>query len=207
MLLMTLWRLLTLLGRNLEEEEKGRATAFNVVLAFFALRYYSVVPNLFTELNIETLKGSKTFISSNVFFNPIQQVIRSRNAAIIKKHFRSQVCDLWSICVRARALICSLDLWRRMLFHGVFFLKAYRWFVFRQIKTLLCLHRKEVKWKLAFLFGLQDVSTHIQAVLEVDRSSKFCCRTNRRWKTDRESRHPNRIVPFHPHIRPSKTGY
>lgn len=84
MLLMTLWRLLTLLGRNLEEEEKGRATAFNVVLAFFALRYYSVVPNLFTELNIETLKGSKTFISSNVFFNPIQQVIRSRNAAIIK---------------------------------------------------------------------------------------------------------------------------
>lgn len=73
-----------MLGRNLEEEEKGRATAFNVVLAFFALRYYSVVPNLFTELNIETLKGSKTFISSNVFFNPIQQVIRSRNAAIIK---------------------------------------------------------------------------------------------------------------------------
>ena len=154
--------------------------------------------------NIKRLQNLHIF---KCFFQSNSASYQIKECCYNKKHFRSQVCDLWSICVRARALICSLDLWRRMLFHGVFFLKAYRWFVFCQIKTLLCLHRKEVKWKLAFLFGLQDVSTHIQAVLEVDRSSKFCCRTNRRWKTDRESRHPNRIVPFHPHIRPSKTGY
>lgn len=73
-----------MLRKNLEEEERGRAAAFDVVLAFFTLRYYSVVPNLFTELNIVTLKDSKTFISSKCFSIQSNQLSDQGIAAIIK---------------------------------------------------------------------------------------------------------------------------